>query len=86
MQSTGRIFKRDRIDGTFDDIFNLEDQVTENVVGAIAPKIEQAEIDRTKHKPTDSLDAYDCYLRAMMYFLTQWMQVSSIERGVATVL
>jgi len=58
----------DRIDGTFDDIFDLQDQVTENVVGSIAPKIEQAEIERTKHKPTDSLDAYDCYLRAMMYF------------------
>ena len=43
----------DRIDGTFDDIFELQDQVTENVVGAIAPKIEQAEIERTKHKPTD---------------------------------
>jgi tetratricopeptide (TPR) repeat protein len=58
----------DRIDGTFGDIFDLQDRVTENVVGALAPKIEQAEIERTKHKPTDSLDAYDCYLRAMMYF------------------
>jgi TolB-like protein len=58
----------DRIDGTLGDIFDLQDQVTENVVGSIAPKIEQAEIQRTKHKPTDSLDAYDCYLRAMMYF------------------
>src|SRR5712691_5731761 len=58
----------DRIDGTFGDIFDLQDQVTENVVGSLAPKIEQAEIERTKHKPTDSLDAYDCYLRAMMYF------------------
>jgi TolB-like protein/Tfp pilus assembly protein PilF len=58
----------DRIDGTFGDIFELQDQVTVNVVGSIAPKIEQAEIERTKHKPTGSLDAYDCYLRAMMYF------------------
>src|SRR5258708_6897580 len=58
----------DRIDGTFDDIFDLQDQVTENVVGSIAPKIEQAEIERTKHKPTDRLDAYGCYLQAMMYF------------------
>src|SRR6516225_9265856 len=54
----------DRIDGTFDDIFVLQDQVTENVVGAIAPKIEQAEIERAKPKPTESLDAYDSYLRA----------------------
>src|SRR5262249_42219002 len=34
------------IDGMFEDIFVLQDRVTENVVGAIAPKIEQAEIER----------------------------------------
>ena len=68
----------DRIDGTFDDIFDLQDQVTAKVVGAIAPKIEQAEIDRAKHKPTDSLDAYDYYLRAMMYF-NQWTRESISE-------
>jgi TolB-like protein/class 3 adenylate cyclase/Tfp pilus assembly protein PilF len=68
----------DRIDGTLDDIFKLQDQVTENVVGAIAPKIEQAEIERTKHKPTDSLDAYDCYLQAMMHFY-KWTRESISE-------
>jgi TolB-like protein/class 3 adenylate cyclase/Tfp pilus assembly protein PilF len=67
-----------RIDGTFGDIFNLEDQVTENVVGAIAPKIEQAEIERTRRKPTDNLDAYDYYLQAMMYFY-QWTSESISE-------
>ena len=35
------------------------------MVGAIAPKLEQAEIERTKHKPTESLDAYDYFLRDM---------------------
>jgi TolB-like protein/class 3 adenylate cyclase len=55
----------DRFDGALEDIFNLQDQVTASVVGAIAPKLEHAEIERIKHKPTDSLDAYDCYLRGM---------------------
>src|SRR5262245_50112241 len=68
----------DRIDGTFDDIFELQDQVTQNVVGAIAPKIEQAEIERAKQKPTDRLDAYDFYLRAMMYF-HKWTSESISE-------
>ena len=68
----------DRIDGAFDDIFVLQDRVTENVVGAIAPKIEQAEIERTKPKPTERLDAYDCYLRAMMYF-NRWTSESISE-------
>ena len=45
--------------------------MTSSVVGAIAPKLELAEIERTKHKPTNSLDAYDYYLRGMAAF-HQW--------------
>jgi predicted Zn-dependent protease len=37
--------------------------VTTSVVGAIVPKVVQAEIERAKRKPTDSLDAYDYHLR-----------------------
>src|SRR5216683_5316265 len=55
----------DRLDGALENIFELQDQVTENVVGAIAPQLERAEIERAKRKPTDSLDAYDHYLRGM---------------------
>jgi adenylate cyclase len=53
----------DRFDGTYDDIFDLQDQVTTHVIGAIAPKLEEAEIRRAKHTPTEALNAYDCYLR-----------------------
>ena len=42
--------------------------MTTSVVGAIAPKLEQAEIERAKRKPTESLDAYDYYLRGMANF------------------
>jgi hypothetical protein len=38
------------------------------VVGAIAPKIEQAEIERAKLKNTDCLSAYDSYLRGRASF------------------
>ena len=55
----------DRIDGGLGDIFDLQDQVTESVVGAIAPAMEKAEIERAKRKPTESLDAYDRYLRGL---------------------
>jgi TolB-like protein/class 3 adenylate cyclase/tetratricopeptide (TPR) repeat protein len=55
----------ERFDGTLDDIFDLQDQVTASVVGAIAPKMQQAEIERAKRKPTGSLDAYDYYLRGL---------------------
>jgi adenylate cyclase len=53
----------DRFDGTVEDVFDLQDQVTMSVVGAIAPKVEQAEIARAKRKPVTNLYAYDCYLR-----------------------
>jgi TolB-like protein/DNA-binding SARP family transcriptional activator len=53
----------DRFDGSPEDIFDLQDQVTASVVGAISPALEQAEIDRIKRKPTESLGAYDYFLR-----------------------
>jgi TolB-like protein len=55
----------ERFEGLLDDIFELQDQITESVVGAIAPQLERAEIERAKRKPTESLDAYDYYLRGM---------------------
>ncbi len=55
----------ERFEGLLDDIFELQDQIAESVVGAISPQLERAEIERAKRKPTDSLDAYDYYLRGM---------------------
>jgi adenylate cyclase len=55
----------DRFDGTLEDVFVLQDRVTETVVNAIAPRVEQAEIERSKSKSTDRLDAYDYYLRGL---------------------
>jgi TolB-like protein/class 3 adenylate cyclase/tetratricopeptide (TPR) repeat protein len=63
--SRGTHLWADRFDGALEDVFALQDRITSSVVGAIAPKLEQAEIERAKRKPTDSLDAYDCYLRAL---------------------
>jgi TolB-like protein/tetratricopeptide (TPR) repeat protein len=55
----------EHFDGTLENIFDLQDHVAASVVGAIAPKLEQAEIERAKRKPTDRLDAYDFYLRGI---------------------
>jgi TolB-like protein len=55
----------DRFDGALENIFELQDQVTTKVVGAIAPKLNQAEIERAKRKPVQNLDSYDCFLRAL---------------------
>jgi tetratricopeptide (TPR) repeat protein len=63
--STGAHIWADRIDGGLDVIFELQDQVTSRVVGAIEPKLRLSEIARAARKPTDSLDAYDLFLRAL---------------------
>jgi TolB-like protein/Tfp pilus assembly protein PilF len=76
--ATGMHLWADRFEGSLEDIFDLQDQVTANVVGAIAPKLEQAEIERAKRKPTENLDAYDYYLRAMAS-LYQWTRESNNE-------
>ncbi len=58
----------DRFDAALEDIFDLQDAVTEKVIAAIAPSVEQAEIDRAQRKSTSHLGAYDCYLRALAYW------------------
>jgi adenylate cyclase len=62
---TGRYVWAERFDGELADIFDLQDRITESVVGAIEPSLRVAEIVRSKAKPTDSLAAYDLYLRAL---------------------
>src|SRR5215813_7733152 len=61
--STGAHLWADRFDGELKHIFDLQDDVTTRVVNAIAPKMEQVEAARAKRKPTESLDAYDYFLR-----------------------
>ena len=55
----------DRFDGALEDVFEFQDQVTERVVGAIAPRVERAEMVRAWRRPPSNTDAYDCYLRGL---------------------
>src|SRR5947207_9710766 len=55
----------DHFDGSVENIFDLQDRMTESVVGAISRQLEQAEIERAKRKPTNSFDAYDYFLRGL---------------------
>src|SRR5499426_3034470 len=76
--STGAHLWADRFEGALDDIFDLQDQVTASVVGAIAPRLEQAEIERAERKPTESLSAYEHYLRGIANF-HQWAREANNE-------
>jgi TolB-like protein/Flp pilus assembly protein TadD len=63
--STGAHLWAEKFDGALQDVFELQDAVTEWVVGAIESSVKQAEINRARAKPTSNLDAYDYYLRAL---------------------
>ena len=63
--ATGAHLWADRFDGGLENVFTLQDEVTEKVVGAIAPRVEQAEIAQAQRRPLGNSDAYDCYLRGL---------------------
>lgn len=54
-----------RFEGALNDIFELQDRVTGAVAAVIEPNLRKAEIERSAKKPTESLDTYDLYLRAL---------------------
>ncbi|WP_157934424.1 adenylate/guanylate cyclase domain-containing protein [Microvirga ossetica] len=63
--ATGAHLWADRFDGEISEIFELQDRITTSVMIAVEPSLRLAEIERAQRKPTDNLDAYDLYLRAL---------------------
>ena len=80
--SSGAHLWADRFDGDLEDVFDLQDRITTSVVASIGPKLEQAEIERAKRKPTESLDAYDYYLRGMATFYQRTNEANSAARAI----
>ncbi|MGH7073553.1 MAG: adenylate/guanylate cyclase domain-containing protein [Stellaceae bacterium] len=62
---TGAHVWADRYDGALEEVFDLQDRITETVVGVIEPNVRRVEIERARRKRPESLDAYDLYLRAL---------------------
>jgi adenylate cyclase len=68
----------DRFERDLSDIFVLQDQMTESVVVAIAPRLLQAEIELAARRRPNDLSAYDLYLRAAPRFYS-WTREGSAE-------
>ena len=62
--ASGQHLWADRFDGTLEDSFDLQDRITESVIGSVASVLREAEIERARRKPEASQDAYDLTLRA----------------------
>jgi TolB-like protein len=60
---TGMHVWADRFEGDLDDVFTLQDRMTESVVSAIEPKVFQTEVDLAAHR-LNNADTYDLCLRA----------------------
>ncbi len=65
---TGNHLWADRYEGSVEDVFDFQDRITENVVGAIEPRLRVAEMERARRKRPESLTAYDRFLRALSQF------------------
>ncbi len=54
-------------DGKLDDIFALQDQITDSIVAALEPAVGRAEMQRARRKNPKSLGAWDLYQRGMSH-------------------
>lgn len=58
----------ERYDGSNAEIFDFQDRIATGIVAAMGTHVLEAEKERVRAKPTESLDAYDCVLRALALF------------------
>ena len=68
---TGAHLWADRFDGALEHIFDLQDLITDRVVGIVEPSLQRSEIERSRRKRPENLDAYDLYLRALPHVAAQ---------------
>jgi adenylate cyclase len=65
---TGNHLWAERYDRALDDVFAIQDDITESVIGCIQPELYAAEHDRLKRKPPQSLDAWETFVRGMFLY------------------
>lgn len=58
----------DRFDGTMDDIFVLQDEITEKIAARVEPEIGLAERNRIAHSRPANMQAWDCYHLGIYHF------------------
>jgi adenylate cyclase len=63
--ASGEHLWAERFDGTLEDSFDLQDQITEGLIGSVGPVLRGAEVERARRKPEASQDVYDLVCRAI---------------------
>ena len=77
---TGKHLWAERYDRVLEDIFALQDEVTAEIVAAIAPEISDVERERAQRKPLGNLDAWGLYQRGLTAYY------SSTEEGLKSAI
>lgn len=78
--STGNHIWADRYDRQLDDLFALQDEITETLVGAIAPEIDQAERQRAERLKPGSVDSWLMFQKGLSAYYETTEE--SLERAV----
>jgi len=71
----------ERYDRRMADIFDLQDEITATILGAIEPELGLAEQARARRKPPDSLDAWDLYLRGQWHLFRYTAEDNAEAQG-----
>jgi adenylate cyclase len=66
---TGNHILSKKFDRLLEDIFTVQDEVSDAITSAIAPEISRAEILRARRTPPGDLDAWGQYQKAMSFYL-----------------
>ncbi len=81
--TTGNHVWADRYDRNLEDIFAVQDEITETVVATIEPQIYAAEGERSRRKAPENLSAWDLVMRALSHF---WKYTEGGDREALTLL
>ena len=65
--TTGRHVWAERYDRDLADIFELQDEMTQTIVGAVEPELSAAERERAARRPPENLDAWETYQRGLWH-------------------
>ena len=65
--TTGNHVWAERYERGLEDVFAVQDEITQTVVGSIEPELEKSEQQRARIKPPENLQAQDCYYRGIWH-------------------
>jgi TolB-like protein/Tfp pilus assembly protein PilF len=80
--TTGSHLWAERYDRSIEDVFAVQDEITEAIVAAVEPHLYAAESFRAQHKPPGSLDAWDLVMRALSHFWRVTRQDNTVAQAL----